>query len=209
MSLSKVELDTLRQQARKLVMMQRHACLDLGRVFYTVSIETAVVARQEVPIYTAWGFPDVYEWCEHELGVHKGTAKKFMKAYTFFGVFLQFNSELLEGLSVTKLVALTRVIDEHSNKRDIRAWLDIARTLSCCQLDNKVDEALYGSSSSKAYWGVCLPQRQKNHLQKALSTVISEVEGVHTMGDALDTIVQEWMAMRGNVRRINKKLNAA
>ena len=205
MPLSKNESAALRAEAIEAVQKQKDACLALGRIAHIASTESITVARSPVLLINAWGFNSVEEWGEHELGVHKTTIVKYMKAYSFFVLELKSTAEELQGLSITKLLALTRVMAPSSQRRHIKAWMKVARESSCCELDNKIEEAVHGETRNMAYWGVQLPQAQKNKVQEAILSVIAEVDDVHTVGDALTMMLDEWMAMR----KKTKKLRAA
>lgn len=176
----------------------------LGRILYELRTLTAMHNGQEVPIHNLWGFKTRFDWAETELGIHYTTARNTERIYEVFGVQLagKWDPET-QLVSRSKMLALTRILGDVTPKAEVQEWVSLAATVSCCDLDHKIEEKIYGGTRLKRNFAVVFTPKQRELAKKCMDKVFAESD-VHTMGDALEVIFNDWLSHHRALNKLKK-----
>jgi len=156
----------------------------LHRIYY------ATVAkwrdRQHVPAVEVWGHSDFHEYAEHELGMHGGTAMRYVYMHQKLSVECKIDVSAFANIGITKLLDIARVSDENS----ITAWIKLATENGCCQLHNLVEQELHGGAF-KRNLSILMDERDFKKLRAAMALVMRDGRAT-TFGAAAGIIAAEW-----------------
>jgi hypothetical protein len=195
--------DSLRQKAIDAVKKDTRSVLELAAVLWETWVHDVKVNGLMVPLWTAWDHDSWEQYVEVELGIHMTTASNFRKMHQVYGIDLvdAIDPEAIDGLSATKLRALTKVV----TKTNVNRWFKRAKKMSCCGLDEEIMEELYGTSKVGAIHTLAILCTKRE--QKRMRNIIQQYQSDNNLarpGAALVAILEEWDTIKNRVARRRK-----
>lgn len=191
-----------RTEVKSLVSAQTGSCLALAaalhRVFYG---EVEMASRAWKPPYEAWGFQDFHDYAERELGMHGGTARRYVRVHEELidSPNIKIRNEKLPN-SITKLMQLTRVARMEPTR--LIDYIRESHRLSCCELEAKIDREFTKKAS---YRSVSFHMRGTSAatLMVRLRRAMNQLD-IETYGEALVTVVEQWEMSRARPKALKR-----
>ena len=159
------------------------------------------MGKQEVPLYSVWGFESWEEYVETELGFHYSTATGYVNVWdTFFVRFGDTVDKTLLPKSITKLKALAKVV-KHS---DVNAWLRKANKMTCCEVDHAIEISIYGGRSRRTRTLHAPVDAKGLDTINAAVLALREEMPEEGRGDAIAIICDQWLKIhkKTKLRRV-------
>lgn len=197
------QANDLRQKALSYVRSLTSSYFDFAAVLYEIKYSMTPAGNGEVPLIEMWGFSSWFEYVEHELAMHWGRAERLTRIHGTFiidcaGVVTR---EELEGLGITKLLDLTKVI----TPKNVRGWVKRSRDASCCDVREAVDAAREGRINRG--------KRRTLHVEVSVHALEMVNEIVSIMredtkltdrGDILEMMADQYLKALRSKRRVKK-----
>jgi hypothetical protein len=199
---------SLRQNVRDAMGAQTKATIHTAELLFDVCYGTVHQGHADVPLAVAWGHDDFDEFAEHELGMHQTTARGLVLMYEeLYGGRHDDQTQGTYPNSITKLRQLSRVSKRTKDERTFKSWVGKSKEMSCCEFEEAV-EAEFGEGSGRfKRLGFSLKLSHYTALLRKLRGA-RESFGVHSNGEALSKIVDEWSEMHERTDRVRTKKRA-
>lgn len=191
-TLTEKQASELRGELRSAIAAHTKAAIRVARGLFEVKWATTRDKGSDVPLAVAWGFDDFEDYCEHELGIHGGTANLYALVYDELCVRRSFDDGILPD-SITKLKVLARVSRHVKDGRVLQGWIARSRELGCCDLEDAVETELFGGRGRKRTLSFYMKWSRVAPLLKRIHEARTQY-GVGTNGEALTEIVNDWAA---------------
>lgn len=197
------EAEKLRQKVRDAIGAQTKATIHTAALLFDICYGEVQQGNGTVPLAVAWGHDDFDEWAEHELGMHQTTARGLVILYEELFV----KREYPEGTypaSITKLRQLARVGKRAKDERSFRSWIAKSKEMSCCEFEEAVENEFGEGSGRFKRLGFSLKLSQYTATLRKLR-MARESFGVHSNGEALSKVVDEWAELHASTDRVRTK----
>jgi hypothetical protein len=141
----------LRDRARKLAQERDMGFLELGEILYRVTTTPLEGDSKNPDICTLWGYKDIGEWADKELGIGRRTAERYRFIWKFLAVRLEGKLPLLlrhryMSVGACKAYDLTRVI----SLENAEGWIMMGEELSYKDLQAAIGSALHRQRVAEA-----------------------------------------------------------
>ena len=192
--------NNLRKRAIEVTEQNTKSVLDLAEVLWETYTHDVKVGGNVIALWAAWDYSDWFQYVEVELGIHQTTAAIYRRMHEVYNIYLKdsFDPGVLSGISATKLKILTRVV----NRKNVNAWLRKAAKLSCCGLEEEVDDAVHGTGRPGAIHtlAVLCTKAEQKKMRGILNKAMIDL-GADRPGKALIQILEEWSAIHARSKR--------
>lgn len=191
--------NSLRKRAIEVTEQNTKSVLQLAEVLWETYTHDVKIGGNVIALWAAWDYSDWFQYVEVELGIHQTTAAIFRRMHEVYNIDLKdsFDSGVMDGISATKLKILTRVV----TRKNINAWLRKAAKLSCCGLEEEVDDAVHGSGRPGAIHTLAVTCTKSE--QKKARAIINKAMidlGADRPGKALLQILEEWSQIHSRTK---------
>lgn len=198
-NLTEVKSDALRQEIRDLCRAHTKACLMLAKGLFEVYYGTVEKGGGALSLHEAWGYETFGEYAEHELGIHAGTAMRYVEVYDELVVkrgFLDpktgasFGKTVLPD-SIGKLRILAVISRRVTDTRELVKWIARSLELSSCDFEAEVDKVFHTGHGRKGSLSFQVPWQRLKPIVKALDAAKEQYE-CSNRAEALSRIVEDW-----------------
>jgi hypothetical protein len=142
--------------------------------------------REHVPAVEVWGHADFHEYAEHELGMHGGTAMRYVYLHQKLAVECKIDTSGFANIGITKLLDVARV----ATPGTVTKWFKLATENGCCQLHNLIEQELHGGAF-KRNLSILMDERDYKKLRTAMA-LLMQGGRAKTFGEAAGIIAVEW-----------------
>lgn len=202
-TLNKTGAESIRRKAQEASEKTTKSVMELAAALWDTYHNDVKIGSINIQLWEVWGYKSWFDYAERELGIHQTTAASYRRIHEVFEVDLKDSWDKNLACSYTKMKSISRVV----TKKNVNSWLKKAATLSCCELDEHVIEAMYGKSKSGATHSF-LVNVTKKELAK-ISQVLSEAkEGFEDpderRGSVLTRILEEWQVLHQRTKNAKR-----
>lgn len=184
----------LRERAIELIGQETKSRLELASIIHELYYGEMVASGGRIPLWRHFGFKNWFDYVETEIGMHVTTASGYVLVHEVFSVRLGGKWDPSSAPSFTKLKAIARVVDA----KNVGSWIKRAQEMSCCALEEAVQEAVHGRRRKGAVHGfmAMLTARQMAAVNAVIEVGRQSFPGLRTRGDVLTRILEEWSDSR-------------
>ena len=199
-ALTENQCNELRDRLLQAAETHTRAAHALCKLLFESYFATVKIGKKEMPLAEAWGHESWEEYVEHELGMHVGTAKSYVRVYDELIVRRGLQPEALPQ-SITKLRVLAKV--SRKPDADIKEWVSKANAMGCCEFDAAADVERTGRERKR---NIAFNMRW-TEAGKTMARIKQAKEslGVETSGEALATIVEQWTDLHDKSVKARKR----
>jgi len=182
----------LRDKVVLLCSQERKAQLEVAEAVYDLYYGEVEVGGGTMPLWEFFGHSSWFDFVETEVGLHVTTAAGYRSVHYAFMVVLQGKWDRSLMVSFTKMKALARVVDA----KNVNFWLKRAGSMSCCQLEEEIEEHLHGKRKAGAHrhFTAMLTTRQLASVNAIIEVGRQEFPELETRGEVLTRILEQWDA---------------
>ena len=133
----------LRERARKLVQERDMGFLELGEILYRVTTTPLDGDSKNPDICTLWGYQDIGEWADKELGIGRRTAERYRYIWKFLEITLEGKLPMslrhrYTAIGYSKAYNLAKVI----TLENAEGWIEMGEELSYKDLQAAISDAI-------------------------------------------------------------------
>ncbi len=198
-TLNSKSADSLRQRAVDATSQATKSVVHLSGVLWETYHNDVMVGGLPTPLWEAWGHTTWFEYVEHELGIHQSTAAAYRRIHEIFEIELEGKWDKNLCASFTKMKALVRVV----TKTNVNSWLKKAAKMGCCQLDEEINNALFGKVRVHAVhtFLTTVTKKELREINKVLAIARESFPETERRGAVLVKVLEEWNNIHSRTRR--------
>lgn len=193
-ALDKEGAKSLRDRALAAARAETRVSIEYAEVLWATYNGAVTIGGSPIPVWEAWDYKSWNDYVERELEIHITPARAYVRMYQKFYIDLKGEWDEALLVSMTKMLALCKVV----KKTNADYWLKRAAKMSCCELNEAINQALYGlkrKGRNRAFLAM-LTNKELSNVNAILEVAKVDFPEAESRADLTLAIFEEWYGFR-------------